>query len=129
MNEPPVPLPRFPTRITILATFATTVSVTFLIAFWVADGWVFSSANWMFDNLGVDLPMLSQLMFVRGGYRFVGLGAIWSGIFCFGAYRHWLSPRLTVGLLMGTAVLTLAYAAIAFLVLCLPWVATMDPIK
>lgn len=129
LTSPPLSRPRLPAIVTILTTLATTISVTFFITFWVADGWVFPLVKPTFDALGAEFPMLTQVMFDRGGYRFVGLGAVWSGIFCFGAYRHWLSLRLVVVLLVGTAVLTLAYAALAFLALCLPLLAVMDGFK
>lgn len=131
MNEPPSPVfpPRLPGNITVLTTVATTVSLTFFITFWVADVFVISYVKPIFDAFGAQLPMLTQLMFERNGYSLMGLGAIGSGIFCYGAYRHWVSRRLALVLLAGTIVLTLADVALAFLALCLPFLAIIDQLK
>ena len=128
MNEPlssQTTSRQLPRSILILTTIAATASVAFSIAFWVAALFLVPPMRTIYNQLGAELPVATQWMFVRGGWGLMWLGAIWSGIFCYGGYRRWLSQRLARILLVGTLVLMLVYGAIVFLALYQPFVAVM----
>ena len=132
MNEPrssPTTSRQLPPSIPILTAITTTASAAFSIAFWVAALFLVSPMRTIYNQLGAELPVATQWMFVRGGWGLMWLGVIWSGIFCYGAYRRWLSQRLARILLVGTLVLMLVYGAIAFLAICLPFYAVMEQIS
>lgn len=131
MNEPlpsPTTPPQIPRSIPVLTAITATASVTFSIAFWVAALFIVPPIRDIFNQLGAQLPVATQWIFDRGGWGLMWLGAIWSGLFCYGAYKRWLSRRLARILLVGTLVLTLAYGVIVFLAICSPFYAVMEQI-
>lgn len=128
MNEPrssPTTSRQLPPSIPILTAITATASAAFSIAFWVAALFLVPPMRTIYNQLGAELPLATQWMFVRGGWDLMWLGAIWSGIFCYGADRRWLSQRLARILLVGTLVVMLVYGAIVFLALYQPFVAVM----
>ena len=112
----------------VLTAIAVTTSITLWIVLWVIAIVYFRPNQAIFAQLGADLPAVSEWAAQWQAWMWLKLGAIWSGLFYYGAQQKWFSHRKARLLLISTILLTWVYGAVVFLAIVIPSFAVMEEI-
>ncbi|MEM9770777.1 MAG: hypothetical protein AAF889_04115 [Cyanobacteria bacterium P01_D01_bin.73] len=112
--------PRLPQSISVLTAIAVTTSITLWIVLWALAAVALAPIQETFIALGARLPSITEWVLQFHAWMLLRLGAIWSGLFYYGARRHWISQRQTKLLLIGTIILTWGLGIAVFLAAIIP---------
>ena len=112
----------------VLTAIAVTTSITLWIVLWILAVVFLLPSQVLLGQLGGALPAFSDWAVQWQAWMWLKLGAIWSGLFYYGARQHWFSQRQARLLLISTTLLTWVYGAAVFLAILIPSFITMEEI-
>ncbi len=125
MQSPP---PQLPQSISVLAAIAATSSITLWIVLWAIAAIYLADSQRIFAQIDFELPAISEWAVQLHAWMWISLGAVWSGLFCYGARQRWFSQWQAKLLLMGTILLTWIWSAAVFLAIVAPSFIVMEEI-
>ena len=125
MQSPP---PQLPQSISVLAAIAATSSITLRKVLWAIESNYQAERQRKEDHINVELPAISEWAVQLHAWMWISLGAVWSGLFCYGARQRWFSQWQAKLLLMGTILLTWIWSAAVFLAIVAPSFIVMEEI-